>query len=565
MQTKPMLRILIILTVLALASWATAANIGPDDRRISTTGIDGDPTRDAFTPAIAFDSNEQKYLAVWSADDDDGEFRIWGRLLSGSAGAPLGDAFPISPDLGLTAVDHLQPAVAYSPDHGYYLVVWSSDIFSPGSFEIVGVAVGAGGTVSPTLHRYSDMGTNDADTAFDAVTPDLAWHSFLDAFVITWAADTDEGVDMLDGRFEIYGQLADGLSGAETGTNDFRISFSYSGPVVNDILKPTVAVDPNSDRWWVAFEGDVLSDAVHDPEIWMYWCNGDVPNASGSNISIMGASYDDGLSGRNPDIAYVPSSGELICVWSGEDGSASSPAIYGQRLQLDGTKIGAMINFSDPGGLLYLKEATHPQIAIDPTTDEWFVTWRGGQVTPFVHYDHEVFARRFNDVGNPVDPLPFYLSGMDPSLIPVAGAGAPAVAINSLHGYKLIVWSGDLDSTPGGEHEIYAQAFSDAGASPVEETPAAAFALHGAYPNPFNPQTTIAFDLPRAQPVSLRIYDAAGRLVRTLLHGEPGRAGRNEVKWNGTDDRGRQAASGVYLYRLETERNSVTDRMVLLK
>jgi flagellar hook assembly protein FlgD len=89
--------------------------------------------------------------------------------------------------------------------------------------------------------------------------------------------------------------------------------------------------------------------------------------------------------------------------------------------------------------------------------------------------------------------------------------------------------------------------------------------LHPCFPNPFNPRTTIAFDLPRRQAVSLRIYDVGGRLVRTLLAGEVLDPGRHEVTWMGRDDNGRPMGSGTYFSRLEAEGFHATRRMVLLK
>lgn len=85
------------------------------------------------------------------------------------------------------------------------------------------------------------------------------------------------------------------------------------------------------------------------------------------------------------------------------------------------------------------------------------------------------------------------------------------------------------------------------------------------YPNPFNPTTTIALSLERAQNVRLNIFDAQGRLVRTLHDGALA-AGRNEMKWDGRDDRGLQAASGIYFSRAQGEDGSVkSDRMMLVK
>ncbi|MDO9695207.1 MAG: FlgD immunoglobulin-like domain containing protein [Candidatus Latescibacteria bacterium] len=89
--------------------------------------------------------------------------------------------------------------------------------------------------------------------------------------------------------------------------------------------------------------------------------------------------------------------------------------------------------------------------------------------------------------------------------------------------------------------------------------------LCGASPNPFNPVTTLAFDLPRPMVVSLRVYDVSGRLVAGLLDGETARQGRNEVAWRGRDAAGRAVPSGVYFYRLEAEGNAAVGRMTLLE
>ncbi len=85
------------------------------------------------------------------------------------------------------------------------------------------------------------------------------------------------------------------------------------------------------------------------------------------------------------------------------------------------------------------------------------------------------------------------------------------------------------------------------------------------HPNPFNPRTTIPFALDRATTVSLRIYDLAGRLVRELLPPAHLAAGDHHVSWDGRDEAGREAPSGVYLYRLEGAGTTSTRRMVLAR
>ncbi len=99
--------------------------------------------------------------------------------------------------------------------------------------------------------------------------------------------------------------------------------------------------------------------------------------------------------------------------------------------------------------------------------------------------------------------------------------------------------------------------------TPVEDTPAV-FKAYANYPNPFNPRTTIRFDLPRTTDVSLRIYDVSGRLVCTLVD-EVLQAASHSVAWDGQDDSGRRVASGVYYYRLNAGENSTTQKMMLVK
>ena len=86
-----------------------------------------------------------------------------------------------------------------------------------------------------------------------------------------------------------------------------------------------------------------------------------------------------------------------------------------------------------------------------------------------------------------------------------------------------------------------------------------------AYPNPFNPRTTIAFNLPQKSAVDLHIYDLAGRRVKTLLDGEELQAGPNSVVWGGRDAQDRLVAAGVYFYRLEAGVHKAVRRMTLIK
>jgi subtilisin family serine protease len=88
--------------------------------------------------------------------------------------------------------------------------------------------------------------------------------------------------------------------------------------------------------------------------------------------------------------------------------------------------------------------------------------------------------------------------------------------------------------------------------------------LLGASPNPFTPATEVRFSIPARGDVALRVYDVAGRLVRTLVD-EPLDAGAHAIRWDGRTDPGKQAAAGVYFLRLETAEGTANRKVVRLE
>lgn len=91
------------------------------------------------------------------------------------------------------------------------------------------------------------------------------------------------------------------------------------------------------------------------------------------------------------------------------------------------------------------------------------------------------------------------------------------------------------------------------------------FSLDNNTPNPFNPVTTLRFVLPEEVPVSLQVFNIRGELVRTLLSGQTLNWGPHQVSWDGTNDQGRQVASGVYIYQLRTPAFQQARTMQLLR
>ncbi len=90
------------------------------------------------------------------------------------------------------------------------------------------------------------------------------------------------------------------------------------------------------------------------------------------------------------------------------------------------------------------------------------------------------------------------------------------------------------------------------------------FELYQSYPNPFNSQTVIKYDLLKSCQVTLSIYNILGQKVRTLVS-ELQEPGPKSLNWNGKDEKGRDLASGIYFYQLKAGEVTRTRRMVLLK
>jgi hypothetical protein len=147
----------------------------------------------------------------------------------------------------------------------------------------------------------------------------------------------------------------------------------------------------------------------------------------------------------------------------------------------------------------------------------------------------------------------------------LAGAGQSEVfqvEVEEAGDYCLAVWKvGLADLVLDGTFAL--EILSVATGVPGAEVPAPSFALAQNSPNPFNPRTVIAFELPAAQPFSVTIHDAAGRRIRQL--DGKGVVGRNQVVWDGMNDAGAAAAAGVYLYTLQSGEQSLTRKMVLIR
>lgn len=146
--------------------------------------------------------------------------------------------------------------------------------------------------------------------------------------------------------------------------------------------------------------------------------------------------------------------------------------------------------------------------------------------------------------------------------IPVPITANFTVRLTDVNGQQLVIGGLDvLDS-----HEFTTtQQFPLCTAAAAVPPAGAGLTLLPPSPNPFNPCTTISFAAPAGAPVSLRVYDLAGRRVTTLLDGVTLPEGLQTATWDGRDDAGRPAVAGAYLLRLESGGRVEVRKALLLK
>jgi hypothetical protein len=149
---------------------------------------------------------------------------------------------------------------------------------------------------------------------------------------------------------------------------------------------------------------------------------------------------------------------------------------------------------------------------------------------------------------------------------PVADDAVPGASIMRFRfSTRPDVWAKGF--SPDGEVEDYTVTIQRSATGVevgIDGTRPGRFRLYPNYPNPFNPSTTIRFDLPKAGHVRLSIYNLLGQEIRVLAD-EKRTAGSHEVRWDGKDGRGNAVSAGVYLYRLEAAPDRTTGKLVLMK
>ncbi len=272
---------------------------------------------------------------------------------------------------------------------------------------------------------------------------------------------------------------------------------------------------------------------------------------------------------------YAPGSGwspDTQIVFSGVSASAPSIAAdYEGRIHLVWT------DGRDGNNEIYYKEYTpglgwdalDTRLTVDPASQlqanldvdpvgNQYVVWtdlRNGASNPDIYYKD-----RRGGVWS--DDFPLVYNGTDNNANAVQRlAGITHDGLSTTY----VVWSDErLPASSGKNREVfYKYGLANVTGAPASPAPFAS-RLFKTYPNPFNPMSTIRFDLERDAQVTLRAYDVQGRVVRTVVDSYLA-AGPREVRWDGRDDAGRGLPSGTYFLRLRAGATVLSRAVTLLK
>ena len=460
---------------------ANGDDAGTGSVRLSNMGAD--ENFHANDPAVAYNSVDNEYLVVWSADDNisenvDNELEIRGQRIDAATGAEVGlNDFRISrmgPDKNAN-YQASSPAVAYNARLNQYLVVWGGNEVGLGSAEteIYGQILKADGAeIGEDDFRISYM-EPDGNNDYEAYLPDVAYNATTNQYIVVWSGRTLSPA--LSSEYEVFGRLLK-ADGAATG-NQFPISDmgQYGVTDGNGYEMPAVAYNPGLNQYLVVWTGFTLTTAVGEREIY-----GQLLDATGVEIgdndfriSDMGPEGDTNYVVYGADVAHNPITNQYLVVWGGADDESGlrEHEIYGQLLQADGAETGVNdFRISDmwPDGdtsSYFLR----PAVAHDATANHYLVIWSADDNRDeLVPNEYEIFGQALLADGTETGENDMRLSDMGPDGDVRFEAYDPAIACSTIAGQCLAVWESDDDTIPlvNDEFEIFGQLYDSGTAAP---------------------------------------------------------------------------------------------------
>lgn len=423
--------------------------IGTNDFRISNAGSDQDVRYQAHSPALAFNSSADEFMAAWVADSSsDGQMGIYVQRIHPGDGAKIGSSTLISS----TAAGIQSPALAYNATHNQYLAVWLDRTTTPRTVN--GILLDTNGTALGSVFTIFSASTTPQD-------PTVTYNSVNQEYLVVWAT---AGVPST-----IYAQRVD-AAGTLQGTT---INVS-NPPATGTGRHPSVTYNVTQNEYMVAWSGDSAT-TTGEYEIYAQRLTGPLASLSGSpiRVSSMGTEGDLAYAAFWPCVSYNSRHDEYLVAWMGDQGSGGlvdeEYEIYIQRLYGDlsqGNEIGGDVRISQMGADGSRAYAAYrPRIAYSALQDVYVVTWRGDHNAGSLSADElEIYVqniygnRRFGNSFGQGQRISDMGSSDGSTLYQ---ADKPAIAYSPTSDFFLIVWQGDDDTSPlvNNEFEIFGQGY----------------------------------------------------------------------------------------------------------
>ena len=434
------------------------------DVRLSSMGADGNADYDALNPAVAYNSTNNQYLVVWSGSDDVvGEYEIWSQRVNAATGAQIGADVQIS-FIGPTDdpnYDAEDPDVAYNSQSNEYLVVWSGDHYADGDFEIFAQRVNAAtGALIGSMVRVSVMGPG-VDPNYDARSPAVAYNSADNQYLVVWEGDDDDA-PLVDDEFEIWAKRLSASAEWIDADNRRMSDMGGTGNASYNAYDPDVTYNSADNQYLIVWEGDDTATGLVDDEfeIWGQRLNSAL-SGLGSNdfrISDMGSDGDADYDAGDPAIAYSSLNNQYLVVWEGEGLDVDLYDVFGQRLSATGSGVGTNDFYvSNPGvGPNGNYDALNPAVAYDRVNNEYLVVWQDDELGVG---EYEIWGQRVNAATGAEVGIDTRLSDMGTDGNASFIAQTPAMAYSGASNNQyLVAWSGD--NSTDGEFEIWGQRFT---------------------------------------------------------------------------------------------------------
>ena len=224
--------------------------------------------------------------------------------------------------------------------------------------------------------------------------------------------------------------------------------------------------------------------------------------------------------------------------------------------------------YGDPGGLELSPDSSHAYVTSNYWNDEYLSTVDLSTNTVVDTLGLKDYAGAVGEMALNAEESLLYIGARGEFLVlDISNMGKPVLVAEidepgSWGGDDCIVYENGLIYIADGD-DLYIFGSSSVSVATQLGVPSE-FALHPAFPNPFNPSTTIQFDLPQATDIRIVVYDLLGREVTRLVNDRL-EAGNHQVNWNGKAASGLEVPTGIYIARLVTPESTKSIKMVLLR